>query len=163
MPLGIRGWVESYLCGWFTPIFWRYLRWRPPHILWNCLNSWNLFLIFIVPLTYLEVIFVSPVLEACCYGACLQPTPRYCSESGEACRFPCCGNASACKVIKSSGWKMNPASPPKRPMSHWLCLLARISKASCHLCWCHSLRWPIYVINSVDNTKIPCYALPLTR
>ena len=75
-------------------------------------------MIFIAPLTYLEVIFVSPVLEACCYGACLQPTPRYCSESGEACRFPCCGNASACKVIKSSGWKMNLASPPPKDQCH---------------------------------------------
>ena len=97
----------------FTPFFWRYLRWRPPHILWNCLNSWNLFLIFIAPLTYLEVIFVSSVLEACCYGACLQPTPRYCNESGEACRFPCHGNTRACKVLKDSGWEMNPPPSPK--------------------------------------------------
>ena len=27
----------------------------------------------------------------------------------------------------------------------------------------NSLRWPIYVINSVDNTKLPCYTLPPTR
>ena len=26
----------------------------------------------------------------------------------------------------------------------------------------HSLGWPIYVINSVDNTKLPCYTLPCT-
>ena len=28
---------------------------------------------------------------------------------------------------------------------------------------CNSLRWPTYVINSVDNTKIPCYTLPPTQ
>ena len=27
----------------------------------------------------------------------------------------------------------------------------------------NSLRWPIYVINSVDNTKLPCYTLPPTQ
>ena len=27
----------------------------------------------------------------------------------------------------------------------------------------NSLRWPTYVINSVDNTKIPCYTLPPTQ
>ena len=40
--------------------------------------------------------------------ACLQPTPRYCNESGQACRFPCHGNASVCKVLKCSSWEMNP-------------------------------------------------------
>ena len=114
-PRHYGAWLKViYVGDKFTPFFWRYLRWRPPHILWNCLNSWNLFLIFIVPLTYLEVIFVSPVLEACCYGACLQPTPRYCSESGEACRFPCHGNTRACKVLKGSGWEMKPPPPPPK-------------------------------------------------
>ena len=27
----------------------------------------------------------------------------------------------------------------------------------------NSLRWPIYDINSVDNTKLPCYTLPPTQ
>ena len=27
----------------------------------------------------------------------------------------------------------------------------------------NSLRWPIYVINSVDNTELPCYTLPPTQ
>ena len=26
-----------------------------------------------------------------------------------------------------------------------------------------ALRWQIYVINSVDNTKLPCYTLPSTQ
>ena len=26
-----------------------------------------------------------------------------------------------------------------------------------------TLRWPIYVFNSVDNTKLPCYTLPPTQ
>ena len=56
---------------------------------------------------------INPVLEACCYGACLQPTPRYCNESGEACRFLCHGNTRACKVLKDSGWEMNPPPSPK--------------------------------------------------
>ena len=25
------------------------------------------------------------------------------------------------------------------------------------------LRWPVYIINSVDNTKLPCYTLPLMQ
>ena len=25
------------------------------------------------------------------------------------------------------------------------------------------LRWPVYIINSVDNTKLPCYTLSLTQ
>ena len=29
--------------------------------------------------------------------------------------------------------------------------------------WSYSLQWPIYVINSVDNTKLPCYTLPSTQ
>ena len=28
---------------------------------------------------------------------------------------------------------------------------------------CNSLQWPIYVINSVDKTKLPCCTLPLTQ
>ena len=27
----------------------------------------------------------------------------------------------------------------------------------------NSLQWPIYVINSVDNSKLPCYTLPPTQ
>ena len=38
-----------------------------------------------LPPPFLEVIFVSPVLEVCCYGACLQSTLWYFNESGEAC------------------------------------------------------------------------------
>ena len=29
--------------------------------------------------------------------------------------------------------------------------------------FCNSLQWPIYVINSVDKTKLPCCTLPLTQ
>ena len=27
----------------------------------------------------------------------------------------------------------------------------------------NSIQWPIYIINSVNNTKLPCYALPLMQ
>ena len=39
-----------------------------------------------------------------------------------------------------------------------------LTKGSCskRQLW-NSLRWPIYAINSVDNTQLPCYTLPPTQ
>ena len=39
-----------------------------------------------------------------------------------------------------------------------------LTKGLCLKCQLfNSLRWPLYLINSVDNTKLPCYTLPPTQ
>ena len=42
--------------------------------------------------------------------------------------------------------------------------LFALTKCLCSNCYLwNSLRWPIYDINSVDNTKLPCYTLTPTQ
>ena len=46
-----------------------------------------------------------------------------------------------------------PAIPPSAP--------TKGQRSKCQ--FCNSLRWPIYAINSIDNTQLPCYTLPPTQ
>ena len=78
--------------------------------------------------------------------------------------------STSASAFHSTNWfffpRHNIRTNSMAPFSAYEPTIPRIALTKGSLSKCqplNSLRWPIYVFNSVDNTKLPCYTLPPTQ